>query len=289
MRIEYRILWIDNAPEWVESKLDEIESYLLDFGFVLKADIKSSYKGIDFSHYDIIAVDYHLDDDEEGVDALSLIRQGDQIYTDILFYSQDGEPALRELMKTKRVDGVYCAERADAIEKMKKLILTTIQKTQEINNLRGLVMAETSEVDKLTKEILLKMKWTEDHFNERHKKLHEFHNGNVKKLEKHFPFSPEKVAPFIHANFAAQFSLWTLGKFITKEEWESIKGYEDIIGKRNVLAHGIEKSNQSGDITINMVQHDGSVVPHVFTPNDFIQLRKVIRGYRQLLEKINSR
>lgn len=287
MRIEYRILWVDDAPEWVESQVDNVKEYLADFGFVLKADIKSSYKGIDFSQYDIIAIDYDLSDEEEGIDALSLIRDED-VYTEILFYSQYGEPKLREEIKNNRVDGVYCASRESFLEKMKKLIDTTIRKTQEINNLRGLVMAETSAVDNLIKVILLKSRWTEEHFMDRHAEINKFHNGKRKELGSLLPFDVKNVAPFIHGHFVSNFSFKSLKKFITKNDWDDIKEYRKIMLKRNFLAHGTEISNSLGKIVLEKNNPDGSTEILTLTSNDFIELRKKIKEFREKFEKFLS-
>jgi hypothetical protein len=285
MRIKYKILWIDDSPEWVESILDEIKEYLLGFGFVLEYDIKSSYKGIDFSQYDILAVDCNLINEEKGIDALDLIRH-EEVYTEILFYSQNGEAVLREEMKNNRVDGVYCASREDSVDKLKKLILTTIQKTQEINNLRGLVMAETSELDNLMKLILLQKEWGEEHFLNRHTELDKYYDEKKDKLQKCLPFAADKLIPLVYGHFSSMFSLWSLEKFLSKEDWVNIKEYKEIMNKRNVLAHGVELSSSANEITIEKTKPDGSKEMITFTPDDFIELRKKIKDFRGKFEKI---
>jgi len=288
MRIEYRILWIDDNPEWVESKIDNIEEYLLNFGFVLKYEIKPSHKGIDFSQYDIIAVDCNLSNGEKGIEALDVVRKND-IYTEILFYSQNGEPKLREEMKNNRIDGVYCASREDSIEKLEKLISTTIQKTQEINNLRGLVMAETSELDQLVKSILLKMKWAEEHFLGHHKKLGERYDERKSKLGEHLPFNPENLASLIcSGHFDSMFSFFSLQEFVAKSDWNEIKDYKEIIEKRNILAHCMEQSSSAEKIIILKTKKDGSTEPIIFTPYDFIELRKKIKYFRDKFENLNK-
>lgn len=282
MKLKYKILWIDDTPEWVELKIDEVRSYLSEFGFDLEYDIKTSYKDIDFTQYDILAIDYSLSGDENGVEAMKLVRAED-VYTEILFYSQDGEGALREEMKKNSIDGVYCAYRQDSIDRLKKLIDTTIRKTQEINNLRGLVMAEVSEIDKLIKLILLKLSWTEEHFLDRHKKIEKFHDDEKKKLAKYLPFESSKVSPFVHGHFISRLSFWSLEKFLSSEEWENIKQHENLLDKRNVLAHGIEASNTHKEMILNMIGRDGAEKPHKFTPEEFTELRKEIKKFKEYL------
>lgn len=287
MKIEYRILWVDDSEEWVEAQLENIEEYLSNYGFVLKYDVFPSYKKIDFSQYDIIAVDCNLGDSEKGIDALKIIRDED-IYTEILFYSQDGESKLREEMTKNKIDGVYCASRGDAIEILKKVILTTIQKTQEINNLRGLVMAETSELDNLMKIILLSKEWSEEHFNHSHQKINDFHTSNIEKLSKYLPYDPNNIILLVHGHLTAWTSHLTLKKFLTGDEWDVVKGYQEIMKKRNVLAHGVEESSTVEKVIVKETKPDGSEVTHEFTPEDFISLRKEIRSYKDAMKKLLS-
>jgi hypothetical protein len=52
-------------------------------------------------------------------------------------------------LRNFQIDGVYCADRAneDFIDKVEKVIHTTVKKVQDLNNMRGLIMAETSDID----------------------------------------------------------------------------------------------------------------------------------------------
>ena len=88
-------------------------------------------------------------DNESGDAIIERIRTEADVYTEIIFYSSDGESAVRAAIAAKGVDGVYCSSRdADKFEKkVTKVIETTIKKVQDLNNMRGLIMAETSDID----------------------------------------------------------------------------------------------------------------------------------------------
>lgn len=288
MRIEYRILWIDDDESWVESQLDNVAEYLSDSGFVLSHKREPSYKGVDFSQFDIIAVDFNLDNNEKGIEALKPIRDG-QIYTEILFYSLIGEQALRkEIGKIEPVEGVYFASRANFSDKIKKLIETTIRKTQEINNLRGLVMAETSTLDKLIKTILLQKKWAKEHFTGHHRARVNFHVGKKEEIEKLSSFDVSNLTKLLFGYSDSYSCFCVLEKFISEEDWKNLQKYKEVIQVRNILAHGKEISSSAEKIVIEKVKPDGSTEHVEFTPQSFVELRKQIKEFRERFEKFLS-
>jgi len=92
----------------------------------------------------------------KGPALIDKIRHGEGVYTEVVFYSSDGEKAVRNALKEYEIDGAYCAGRdnEDFEEKVQKVIKTTIKKAQDINNMRGLIMAETSDLDEKMLEII---------------------------------------------------------------------------------------------------------------------------------------
>ena len=85
MRIDYQILWMENDTDWLEPKIDDIKEYLNDLGFELKLTNIAKYEDKNFSDYDIIVVDFNLDN-ESGTDAIEkIIKNRKNIFTDILF------------------------------------------------------------------------------------------------------------------------------------------------------------------------------------------------------------
>ncbi len=287
MKIEYKILWIEDSLDWLAPMLEKIKTYLDDLGFILKCEVIPKYEERDFSQYDIIVIDYNLSNEEKGSSAIKIIRSEKGIFTEILFYSYLGEPTIRQKVANNHIDGVYCADRENCVERLQRLIDTTIRKTQEINNLRGLVMAETSVLDKLIKDILLKMEWTEERFVGCHKKRGGYHDQQKKKLIKLLPFDVKNLGPFLNGHFNSMSRFFLLEKFITKEDWNSIKEYEEVMHKRNALAHGTETLSSAEKIIIEKTRPDGSTESLTFTPDGFVRLRKKIKKFRDKFKQIS--
>ena len=150
MKLKYKILWIENEEDWVESIEDQIQEYLEDLGFDFeKRLISKEEKNIDYNDYDLILMDLNLADQPNGAELISKIRELGA-YTDVVFYSAMGIDDLRAKCKEKELEGVYYSGRtpeASFVKKVKAVIDSTIKKVQDLNNMRGLVMAEVSELD----------------------------------------------------------------------------------------------------------------------------------------------
>lgn len=80
------------------------------------------------------------------------------------------------------MEGVYFSGRdKDAfLEKLHKVILSTINKVQDLNNLRGLVMSEVSELDAMMENII--HRYFVD--NDNNDKTQIFHKHITKDIEK---------------------------------------------------------------------------------------------------------
>jgi CCR4-NOT transcriptional regulation complex NOT5 subunit len=84
------------------------------------------------------------------------------------------------------------------------------------------------------------------------------------------------------------FSFFSLQEFVAKSDWNEIKDYKEIIEKRNILAHCMEQSSSAEKIIILKTKKDGSTEPIIFTPYDFIELRKKIKYFRDKFENLNK-
>lgn len=186
MRIDYNILWFENEQTAYETKRDFVKDILEEFSFnfpeprheVDGANIDS----IDYSKYDLIIADMNLDGNNKSMKLIDQIRNN-QVLTEVLFYSSAGEEALRAELAKYRIDGAYCSGREDFEfeDKVRSVIETLIKKTQDLTNLRGLVMSEVSELDNLMEEIILEYYSKKDCASEAWIK---FQNKILKKVEK---------------------------------------------------------------------------------------------------------
>lgn len=160
MNLEYKILWFENESDWFDSIIDDVKEIIEDiFGFKFVSPTReiddSNFENLRFEDYDLVLMDYNLENAPNGDTIIQRLRDN-EIYTDVVFYSSRGEHFVREKMKENGIDGVYCVSRDSApfIQKVQKIIQTTIKKVQDLNNMRGLIMAETSDIDKSMFEII---------------------------------------------------------------------------------------------------------------------------------------
>lgn len=159
MKIKFYILWFENEPTWVDGKTDDVKEIIEDNGFEWVQPTLCKKEGEfngNYNEFDMILVDYRLvdggRDGQTGADIIGKIREG--CFSNILFYSQNGEADLRNEIADKNLDGVFCADRSDFLEKFESVFLSYIKKIEDVNNLRGLVMAEASDLESLTTEII---------------------------------------------------------------------------------------------------------------------------------------
>lgn len=157
MNLKYQILWIENEEDWVESIEDQIQEYLEDLGFIYeKKLIFKEEKDISYNDYDLILMDLNLADQPNGAELTSRIRDLG-VYTDVVFYSAIGIDELRAKGREKELEGVFYSGRTPEtafINRVKAVINATLKKVQDLNNLRGLVMAEVSELDAMMDKII---------------------------------------------------------------------------------------------------------------------------------------
>lgn len=157
MDLKYRILWIENEEDWVESIEDQIQEYLENLGLVYERKlIAKEEHGISYNDYDLILMDLNLAGQPNGAELISKIRDLG-VYTDVVFYSASGIDELRAKGREKELEGVFYSGRTPDtafVNRVKAVIDATLKKVQDLNNLRGLVMAEVSELDALMDKII---------------------------------------------------------------------------------------------------------------------------------------
>jgi hypothetical protein len=159
MNLDYKILWFEDIQASFNAKKRLVKRVVEELGFVFpepRNEINDdNLNTIDFQLYDLIIADLNLANGEKGSTILNTIREKG-IYTEVVFYSSEGEAYVRSELQKFQIDGAYCADRDndDFIDKVSHVIQTTVKKVQDLNNMRGLIMAETSDIDKTMFEII---------------------------------------------------------------------------------------------------------------------------------------
>lgn len=156
MNTTYRLLWIDDDDDYIESTIELIEDTVKSNNMVpviktysVYADYqKNELENFDidvFNLYDQIIVDYAL----SGITGDQLIRElrAHNIFTDIVFYSSNFEAMQNEVKAGDQLDGVFFSRRENLTGVIDRVIKKNLKREYSISNIRGLIMDSTSEFD----------------------------------------------------------------------------------------------------------------------------------------------
>lgn len=160
MDLKYKILWFEDTDEWYEAVSRRIIKYIDEKN--LKVEIRRIKNALDFyisdfdlNDYEVIMVDYKLEDDTYGQQVIKQIRDGNYV-NDVVFYSSNGYQELINVTKEEGLQGVFLAERKNDkfLAVTKALINKSIRRSENLINIRGIVMDNTSEFDEDMKDII---------------------------------------------------------------------------------------------------------------------------------------
>lgn len=160
MDINYKILWFEDTNESYETLSRRTERYVVKKN--LRCQIERVYGTSDFditkydlNSYEVLVVDLQLSHGSKGYEVIEAIRAGNYV-NDVLFYSAAGVDTLERVMKDYRLEGVFLSERDNRLfmEKMRQLIDKSVRRSENVINIRGIVMDETSEFDSQMSDII---------------------------------------------------------------------------------------------------------------------------------------
>ena len=294
MRIEYKILWVEDEKGWYDEAQGLIGDYLEDLGFIIDSkhcktfeEVKSEHSINQLKDYDLLLVDFSLAGSPDGDEIIKFIREQikNPILTDVIFYSNDIE-SVRDSIKKYEFEGIYTSQRKDFITKVEQVIDTTIKKVQEVNSMRGLIMAETSDLDDLMREIIHKLlksdisEQIETYINELLAEI----NGNLEnyqlkdiqsKVDNSGYFNSLKKAKTIN-------KLYKLKKIGIDKFAHSYDS--KVIATRNLFAHVTESMKDGEKVLISHVTGK----EEVFNEERCAEIRKDLIKFREVLESIKG-
>ena len=160
MDLNYKILWFEDTDESFDTLSRRTERYVNSKN--LRCQIRRVWGSSDFdlaaydlNTYEILVVDLRLSEHSCGYDIIRAIREGNYV-NDVLFYSAEGVQVLSAIMKEYGLEGVFITDRNHKIfvPKIKQLIDKSIRRSENVINIRGIVMDETSEFDTQMCEIV---------------------------------------------------------------------------------------------------------------------------------------
>lgn len=161
MRMRYKILWFEDDEEYFQEDLaPEIKEFVESKGFTYDCTHRKTGAEldalIDGTIYDLIVSDLNLGADETGEKLIEYIRGDKHVLTEVLLYSAN-EAALQQIVDNKGwiERASFSIGLANLPNKLKSIIQFSIRKVEDVNNLRGLVIAEAIELEKKIEFILL--------------------------------------------------------------------------------------------------------------------------------------
>ena len=160
MNTTFKILWFEDEPAWFNMEKLRIEGILRTHYLI---PVIKRRDGDDFdleeltgNDYDLIFMDYKLAEGKTGDTIVAAIRNS-YILTDILFYSSEEQNMLSAIRKQMPpIDGVYLTKRDYTIftEKAERIIQKIVKRSEDVVNLRGFVLDNTSAFEVRIREIL---------------------------------------------------------------------------------------------------------------------------------------
>jgi len=306
MTLDYKILWIDDREDFFKNHEDFIKEHIEDKGFdaqiikhkSLQEYLENDNEKIEQVKYDLFLIDLNLDNGNTGDEIIEKIR-ANKVLTDVIFYSTNLAD-VRKSICDNNIEGVFVTSRNqdDFEEKVTDVIDVTIKKVQDVNNLRGLIMAEVSELDRIKNSIVKKYcEITNNTDNELKKYIKTDVFSDFKSnLEKYdFLISDDKnsheqmdLYKFIddlmymsNKKSKTVFKIKRLHEPIRSIDFIHQNYFDEVIKKRNVFAHETEQEDEQGKY---LNYQNGSRLD--FTEEHCIQIRKDIKKHKVLLEQI---
>ncbi len=286
MNIDFNILWFEDNNEWFTSFSEIVEDYLKTHSFIpvikrcTSVNENEISEILDENEFDLILADLDLEIGQ-GKDAIKIIRSKD-VLADILYYSSHRKEAILENVKHEHLEGVYLEHRdLNGIiirRKVETLIDKVIRRSENVLNIRGMMMDNVSEFDYKLKSIIIRFLQPESDnevaYNDKVSELNTYaydkvskqlisntkttekfkDNGFIKNaLENPFLLDSAKLSMLVNHIFSKYYP--------DEKEMKNfyIEYLADIIKERNNLAHAKSDPNNNGIFSF-ISKTDGSEI-----------------------------
>lgn len=307
MKLHYRILWIDDQIEdYIDMGIkSEFEVYLDNKGFIPLVETfengEKAEESIKSVNYDLILSDYNIEGGNEQGDVLiQKIRDGG-VFTEVLFYSAQSN--FEEIAKSLYQDRVsfYSLINDEGMrefrERTYRLINLTVAKLLELNNVRGLVMAETSELDNTVVDILSSF------FSAESKEAASLRDYIIKMIQDSTKSNQAKSAKLDGLEsalilkeriFDADKKARAIGNLLKLKNLDSEAAFtdfysnykKDVLDTRNDLAHA--KSDTIDGVEYLILSRRDGEHPEKFDQETCITIMKNLKKHTAILKKIRA-
>lgn len=184
----FRILWFEDDTVWYNMALRKVRHHIQEKYCLALGPDRST--GADFdpsvltsnNEYDLILLDYKLAAGQTGKIIVDLIRSN-AVLTDVLLYSSEYDVMIKALQADNPlIDGVFFANRKDELfdDKLFSIIHKIVRRSEDIVNLRGFFLDNTSDFEVRIKE-LLNLAWSK--LPEGHDRLNKAMMDNLDSIE----------------------------------------------------------------------------------------------------------
>ena len=281
MLLQYEILWIDDSQDWYESIQSNIEKIIKGFFFEPKIEYTTDVPDahFDYTNFDLIIIDFKLKDSHTWVEIINAIRS-QSLHTEIIFYSQDSDfhdKLIEYCWSNKYLEWIFTSDRDWFSWKFEKVFETTIKKIENINSLRGLIMAETSELDHKLWKYLKEYENIDSTNKAKIKTIIQSLENQDFKLNINNWDSQDLL--FVNKNKTKLSSIWRckiLWELFVSNKKDFDWYYDNIVKKRNDLWH-VENSDR-----ISLTLDNGQRI----IVSDAKQIRKDILDYKKIFDTI---
>ncbi len=323
MKLHYNILWFEDRVDFVNEDIGpQLKEYLEELGIILSIDLRDRYVAStppNYALYDLIICDLNLPgatpSENTGRTIVKAVRDF-KVYTEVILYSEDAALLKKQLKALGLVERAsFHAKRKDMFQKVVRIIDLTIRKVQTVNNARGLVIAETIDLETKMERVLADyFKPSGDATLDAIKigRIEKFLRGKSKfikqNLERVETYNSKKLEEFCEQKFIATFDFIhlligivgdTLKRVKSKsnvsaqqvttietlaEEFNSIEGEVNDI--RNTLAHVKEQQQPDGSIVLMSRRSNGK--PIIFNDAWCKTVRKNLHKHSRNLDEIQK-
>jgi hypothetical protein len=300
MKLKYKVLWFDDNNEFFNSlDLTHLKETVLEWGFVLEeklVTIPEEFIGEALCpDYDLMVVDYNLEDHGEGQEFIQRIRKQD-VFTEIIFYSSNAIQTLWDEVHKNQLEGIYIATRDAVQDRILRVGRQSVRKVLDLDNMRGIIMAEVGDLDLLLGDIIraaivdLEESVRQRLFDRFYEQSCEHHLTLKNNLDEfHEEPTVEALLSLCDSN-----KRWQHFMRVRKEHQElkqifngqEIRDYvSDILAPRNSLAHGVPVSKDDGSLSFR----HGDKEEYIFNEAEGVALRKKIIRYKKAFSNIKEK
>jgi|TARA_R110001599_G_scaffold83993_14_gene225804 hypothetical protein len=294
MKLTYSILWFDDREEYLESvDIDYIKDEFSKLGFdcsiIFVTEANEFWEQSPYQDFDLILVDYSIDPDKNqyGQDFIKSVRD-QEVLTEVIFYSTNEVKDLWEAVKTEKLEGVFIAQKPNEVIKLLKVAKQSINKVLDLENVRGIVMAEVGNNDEFL-ALIAKSAFSKLDDAQKIKQVNKYVDYEKVRYNQ-CKSTVEGLTNSTNIDELLEIldstKKWEICVSLSKQVDDlniSERGnyQEDVLKKRNFLAHGLPDKLVDGALKF---KHRGK--EYTFDEAESLSLRENLRKYGEFFESV---